>query len=265
MIEQGTRFSYFTVSSDEQVTDNKRKWISVVCDCGARCTRRLDHLMSGRTKSCKSCSAKRTAKEHPMPSSANYCGDLGKTFFSRFKIGADLRGLSFNITQEYVWDLFVKQNYKCALSGVPINLSTKIRNSAPDYSVFTASLDRIDSSIGYEVGNVRWVHKAINRLKTNMSDEDFITWCSLVCNHANQQPSTGNEMQDVPVKVQRLGGEDSTNNPPKSVRQLCGTCKGSGIVSWHELQHYNGPALYGYTDDTWYTCEDCVPEVDDIV
>lgn len=41
----------------------------------------------------------------------------------------------------------------------------------------TASLDRIDSSKGYIEGNVQWLHKDINRLKINYSDEDLIQIC----------------------------------------------------------------------------------------
>lgn len=226
MIEQGTRFNYFTVVTST-VNAGNRNWIEVRCDCGEACLRRLDHLTSGRTKSCKRCSAKRKSVHYPPPVVSQYCGDLGRTLFSTYRYGAEKRSLSFNVTQEYVWDLLIKQNFKCALSGIQIHLSTKIKDHAPDYETFTASLDRIDSSKGYEVGNLQWVHRVINRLKNNMSDEDFIMWCSLVCNHANQQPSAGNEMQDVPAKVQRLGGEDTqTDNPPKSVRHnecfICG-------------------------------------------
>lgn len=52
------------------------------------------------------------------------------------------------------------------------------------------SLDRIDSSRGYEVGNVQWVTKYVNWAKNDLSQEDFINLCIAVANkHANQQPS----------------------------------------------------------------------------
>jgi hypothetical protein len=46
--------------------------------------------------------------------------------------------------------------------------------------VSTASLDRIDSSLGYVWGNVQWVHSVINDLKSNMAQEEFISWCQKV-------------------------------------------------------------------------------------
>lgn len=44
----------------------------------------------------------------------------------------------------------------------------------------TASLDRINSSIGYTIDNVQWVHKKINMMKMDLSQEEFINYCRLV-------------------------------------------------------------------------------------
>ena len=44
----------------------------------------------------------------------------------------------------------------------------------------TASLDRIDSSKGYIEGNIQWVHKDINRMKGDSSDNDFIKLCKII-------------------------------------------------------------------------------------
>jgi hypothetical protein len=41
----------------------------------------------------------------------------------------------------------------------------------------TASLDRIDSSKGYIIGNVQWAHKMVNRMKNDMPQEEFIEFC----------------------------------------------------------------------------------------
>ena len=37
-----------------------------------------------------------------------------------------------------------------------------------------ASLDRIDSSKGYLVDNIEWVHKDVNKAKMALSKEDFL-------------------------------------------------------------------------------------------
>ena len=59
---------------------------------------------------------------------------------------------------------------KCALSGVDISI---------DYGG-NASLDRIDSSLGYITGNVQWVDGKVNLAKRAMSDEEFIEMCKRV-------------------------------------------------------------------------------------
>jgi len=46
--------------------------------------------------------------------------------------------------------------------------------------VYTASLDRIDSSKGYIEENVHWVHKRINVMKGNMSEQEFLNFCEAV-------------------------------------------------------------------------------------
>ena len=44
----------------------------------------------------------------------------------------------------------------------------------------TASIDRIDSSIGYVIGNVQWVHKQVNFMKGTMEQKEFIKFCKLI-------------------------------------------------------------------------------------
>lgn len=64
----------------------------------------------------------------------------------------------------------------CSLSGLPITYKIYSRQTGT-----TASLDRIDSSKGYTKENVRWIHKDLNRIKSDYSDEMFIKYCNAVC------------------------------------------------------------------------------------
>jgi hypothetical protein len=77
---------------------------------------------------------------------------------------------------EYLWELFLKQNRVCSLSGLPL----RFVNAKQDGN---ASLDRIDSNKGYIVGNVQWVDKNINAMKSDLSEDDFIRFCSFVTKH----------------------------------------------------------------------------------
>lgn len=76
---------------------------------------------------------------------------------------------------EYLWNLFLKQDRSCALSGLPLTLPHNETSKA--YTLSTASVDRIDSSKGYIPGNVQWVHKDVNRMKNIYSQDYFIQMC----------------------------------------------------------------------------------------
>lgn len=166
------------------ITHNKRKFYTVQCSCGYEGIRRIDHVNSGRTKCCKKCAAKETVKTN---SNGYFCkrahsgiGQLTRTVWHHIKDGAKKRDIEFDITIEEAWAQFVAQNGLCFLSGVSLTLSSKLYNGNPDYSDFTASLDRKDSSKGYTVDNIQWVHKIINRMKGSLSDYEFKEWCKKV-------------------------------------------------------------------------------------
>lgn len=72
----------------------------------------------------------------------------------------------------------------------------------------SASLDRIDNSLGYTIDNVQCIHKTLNAMRRQYSVEEYIHWCSLVHNHANPEPSSAKDIK-VAEKVQRLGDEES--------------------------------------------------------
>lgn len=77
------------------------------------------------------------------------------------------------VTIKEAWDLFLKQNKKCALSGLSLTISGTSKYN-------TASIDRIDSSRGYEPNNIQWVHKDINFMKRTYSQFYFVDMCRLV-------------------------------------------------------------------------------------
>lgn len=81
-------------------------------------------------------------------------------------------GKSFNITTPFMTALWEKQQGKCAKTGVEMG---RIGDKwlAP-------SIDRIDSSIGYEQDNVQWVCWRYNDAKSNMNDNEFIMMCLAV-------------------------------------------------------------------------------------
>lgn len=157
------------VEKPERIKSKQRSsWWLCKCDCGNEKIVRSTELVRGDTKSC-GCGNK-------YENSRNYkgVGKLAQSKFSSIKYGAIKRNLEFSITIEYAWELFLKQKGKCFYTNLDIELKT--RNSGN----MTASLDRIDSSLGYIEGNVVWVHKHINIMKNEYNHEYFLSLCKLV-------------------------------------------------------------------------------------
>lgn len=95
--------------------------------------------------------------------------DISGVYFSQIKTGASKRNLNFNISIQDMQTQWDNQNGKCALSGQALSFKSK-----------TASLDRIDSALGYEKSNIQWIHKTLNWMKRNMPESEFIYMCKAV-------------------------------------------------------------------------------------
>lgn len=91
--------------------------------------------------------------------------------------GAIRRNLLLDITPEYISNLFINQKGICTLSGMPIKICNYIEYNLGNQ---TASLDRIDSSKGYIKGNLQWIHKDLNRMKSSFTNDRFIEMCCAV-------------------------------------------------------------------------------------
>jgi len=88
--------------------------------------------------------------------------------------------MSFNITIDYLIDLWYKQNKRCCYTNIELTLPLYNRNNN---KITTASLDRIDSSKGYIKGNVQFLSTAINYMKNDMSNEDTIKLINMIKNN----------------------------------------------------------------------------------
>lgn len=159
---------------DYSHTENKRRFYNCLCDCGiyTKVARKL--LVRGDTKSC-GCQWRLSNKKH---SSWRGFGDIPMDFYSNAKRGAKSRNIDFDITIEYLWELLLKQGYKCALSGLDLQFGEK-RKDNQNKSI---SLDRIDSSVGYICGNVQFIHKHINIIKNKFNESYFIELCKHITN-----------------------------------------------------------------------------------
>jgi hypothetical protein len=166
----GKKFGMLEVIEESGKDDKRHLMYKCKCDCGNIKNIHGTHLRSNKTISC---GCKNKVK-----------GINGELWYNivkgSLKSRTKRKNLFVNITKEYLNDLFIKQQGKCNLSGIEISLPKKWNDKN-----YTASLDRIDSEKGYEIGNVQWVHKHINVMKNIFPQELFLYMCQKVANQNN--------------------------------------------------------------------------------
>lgn len=142
-------------------------------DCWDFYTVRSHNLVKGKVVSCWNCSRRK-----------GYMSISGN-FWNYIKRSAASRDIEFDILPKYAYELLIKQEYKCAISGLDISLGSQFRRKSKDKIKIerTASVDRIDSSKGYIEGNVWWVHKDINIIKLDFDIDYFIQLCHSISDY----------------------------------------------------------------------------------
>lgn len=139
-----------------------------MCKCGNECLANASLLRLGKRRSC---GCFKTAIGEERWYAWKGCGEISGEHWAGIRHGATSRKLDFNISIQEAWQLFLSQDRKCKLSGVELSFSQKKA---------TASLDRIDSSVGYVNNNIQWLHKDVNFMKQNFKEDHFINLCKLI-------------------------------------------------------------------------------------
>lgn len=85
---------------------------------------------------------------------------------------ARLYNRSFSITLENIYDLFIKQDKKCAITGTLLGHSNDGEGKSPK----NMSIDRIDSSKGYTLDNIQWVCVWVQIAKQDWNEDEFKIW-----------------------------------------------------------------------------------------
>ena len=109
-------------------------------------------------------------------------GNLSMNYYKRLRINCEKRKHEFSVSIKFLWELYEKQDGKCALSGADIPM-LRNRKTKEHREYQLASLDRIDSSVGYIESNVQWVHKDVNLMKNKFDQEYFINTCKKIITH----------------------------------------------------------------------------------
>lgn len=186
----GQVFGRLTVTSfDKECEDSKGKNISkwnCMCDCGNEVSVFGKYLIHKTTRSC-GCLRKDVSREllqgNQLGRGRTDSRKEGRTyswrkFYNQNKRNAEVRGYSWNLTEEQVKAIAVQNcyicgekpqkrlsgsndyRYRCHKSGVKLD-----EKYVEERIIYANGLDRVDNDIGYEIGNVAPCCSTCNYIK----------------------------------------------------------------------------------------------------
>ena len=142
------------------------------CTCGKIKIVKAQCLLNGSSTQCKNCVGRKIIKN-----------ELPQFYWKNLIYNAAKRKIEILISKQECYNVLVKQNFKCALSGKELKFANCVSEHYRGNT--TASLDRIDSTLPYKLENIQWIHKDINFMKHDFDQKYFINICKLVANHGD--------------------------------------------------------------------------------
>lgn len=183
-VQMNESFGYWKIIDvTAYITKNKRAGgIYFHCIC-SRCNHKkqfinVHALVKYRTNNaggCISCSRKIYVPTGRNSSLWKGTGEIPMSYIHNIRNAAKRRNIEFDVSIGDLWTLFLDQNRICKISGIELQFSTRI-----NLRDGTASLDRIDRTKPYRIGNIQWVHKDVNEMKWDKSDDELIRWCKII-------------------------------------------------------------------------------------
>lgn len=164
----GETYNQLTVIEDlgiKKANSSSLRMIKCNCTCGNVTTTNYKDIKSGHTKS---------------------CGCLHKPFNrsdedSEFRYYLKMikgRNKSYNVSIDDLRKQWAIQHGKCVYTNIPLILATHTEYNHPKF--MQASIDRIDSKKGYEVGNIQFVSAACNFAKNSMSHDEMKAFIDII-------------------------------------------------------------------------------------
>ena len=102
--------------------------------------------------------------------------------YTDYQRSAKKRKHLFDITISDIEQILEIQEHKCKLSGIEIYFN-KYENCGTTRG--NASIDRIDSNIGYVSGNIQLLDKHVNMAKQRLSQDEFLDMCARIAKYNN--------------------------------------------------------------------------------
>lgn len=131
----------------------------------------------GLSGNCKPCDKirlskdKQTQREDPQL----YC----KRIIASLRSRAKEQNVPFDLTGEQLYSILQEQNFLCFYTKGALDFNVVAeRSSYPHRDM--PSVDKIEPSLGYVVGNIAWTYYYVNRAKNDLNFEEFLNLCQTV-------------------------------------------------------------------------------------
>lgn len=180
ILKEGDRYGLLVFTGNTFHDPIERRVVGeFICDCGQIVRVRMDTVARGKRGSCgcKSGAHNYTKKrdswgeDYPFHLLLRRCIKIVKNS----KIPCD-------ITVEDIKNQYKLQDGKCFYTKQEIALPSSWTSKSSD-TVNLISIDRIDSSQGYIVGNIQFTIKAVNIAKLNHTHEEFLEICHTIASN----------------------------------------------------------------------------------
>lgn len=158
------------------------------------------HKSDGLQSWCSECTGNRIASWRACMSESDPIGFWARESLPRLRARARRKGLDCSLSTEDLMDLYSEQGGVCAISGVAMTMLRGDGRCGTNISV-----DRIDSTRGYVVGNVRLVCDRANTMRSDMSDVEMIWWCQQLVDNCTVDMDT---VTDHAAPIEPLGDID---------------------------------------------------------
>ena len=180
-----------------------RRLVTFICDnCGCEAQKPLSeynrNIKLGRKNfCCRSCSCVyrnklykdnlSNAQLQAQQNIKNYCKNrIDECTPFRYTLHNVIKRFKeINITLEDLKDIWEQQNGICPYTGLKLYLPSWKKVGTAEQLWCRASLDRIDSSKGYVVGNIQFISTPINYMKNTMSDKETKQYLKLISSYTS--------------------------------------------------------------------------------
>lgn len=185
----GGNGEYFTNTCKECEIQQKyeREWQDgkLKCHC---CGKFLDVSYFGKKKNkyrdnhdsrCRMCRTKQNKTRKDLYDRDTKLNKILQMRYLCAKERATKYDIPFDITKDYVYELWQKQNGKCAISGIDMTFEFNKGRIATNVSI-----DQINPKKGYTTDNIQLVCMAVNQMKSDFDTDTLLMFCENILQNA---------------------------------------------------------------------------------